>query len=359
MEFVASPAVRLAAVVALFMAAGPASALSLPAVLSDGAVFQRGKPIRLWGTAKPGEKVTVTWGALTQSVTTSADGQWRVNLPATEQLPGDTIQVNAASGEQRRIRNPLLGQVWICGGQSNMALQLRRTDQAGMAGQALAAPARLRLFRAPTPELRRANQGAWLDDSPATASEFSAVCYLTGRMLAEKAREPVGLIDTAVGATGIEAWVPESAKSSVAAVVTAMGPAPQRHSLAPFGSAFAAVVKPIAPFSARGLLWYQGEADYRRNPGSYADLFVNTMSHWRKNFEQPELQVVYMQLPLFNPPDRGADWEEIRRQQAKAEGMLPGLAMAPSAGIIATEIHPKDKAEVARRMFQRATGSNP
>jgi sialate O-acetylesterase len=338
------------------MASVPALALALPPVLSDGVVFQRGKPVRLWGTAKPGEKVTAAWGNLTGSAAAADNGQWRIDLPAAQKDPGDTILVTGSGGEQLRIRNPLLGQVWLCGGQSNMAMQLKRTDQANIAGQPLAAPARVRLFRAPTPDVQRLNEGAWVDDSAAAASGFSAVCYLTGRMLATHAKDVVGLIDTSVGATGIEAWVPATGKD----IVTPEGRqrTSNRHSMAGAGAAFEMVVKPVAPFNAKGLLWYQGEGDYRRNPGRYAELFVATMSHWRKNFDQPELPIVYMQLPQFEAA-KSKGWEEIRNQQAKAERMLPGVRMAASNGIVATEIHPTDKMEVARRLFARATAATP
>lgn len=338
------------------LASMPALALGLPPVLSDGVVFQRGKPVRLWGTAKPGEKVTAAWGALTGSATASPSGQWRIDLPAAQQAPGDTILVTGSAGEQLSIRNPLLGQVWLCGGQSNMAMQLRRTDQANVAGQALASPARVRLFRAPTPDVQRLNEGAWVEDSPASASGFSAVCYLTGRMLATHAKDVVGLVDTSVGATGIEAWVPDTGK----AIISAEGQSRQSnsHSMAGGGDAFEAVVKPIAPFNVKGMLWYQGEGDYRRNPGRYAELFVGAMAHWRKNFDQPDMPIVYMQLPRFDQA-RSKGWEEVRSQQAKAERMLPGMRMADSTGISATEIHPTDKMEVAKRLFARATAASP
>lgn len=349
----------LVALAAATLLPASAAALGLPPVLSDGAVFQRGKPIRLWGTAKPGEKVTVAWGPLTRSSAAGPDGQWRVELPAAEQAPGDNILVSGAAGEQLRLRGVVLGQVWLCGGQSNMAMQLQRTDQARAADQPLASPAKVRLFRAPTPDIQRLNEGVWVDDTPATASGFSAVCYLTGRMLATHARDTVGLIDTSVGATGIEAWAPESAKSGIAMIPGTGRGAVGRHSMTGLGSAFEAVVKPIAPFNASGLLWYQGEGDYRRNPARYADLFVATMSHWRRSFERPDLPIIYMQLPIFEMVDRKADWEELRNQQARAERMLPALLMAPSDGIKATEIHPRDKLEVARRLFLRATGARP
>ncbi|MCC2673602.1 MAG: sialate O-acetylesterase [Ramlibacter sp.] len=341
---------------AITLPCAPALALGLPPVLSDGVVFQRGKPIRLWGTAKPGEKVTAAWGNLTGSAAAGDNGQWRIDLPAAQQDPGGSIVVTGSAGEQLRIASPLLGQVWLCGGQSNMGMQLKRTEQASMAGQPLAAPARVRLFRAPTPDIRRLNEGLWVDDSREAASGFSAVCYLTGRMLAEHAKDVVGLIDTSVGATGIEAWVPEAGKG----IVTPEGRQRRsnRHSMAAPGAAFEAVVRPIAPFNAKGLLWYQGEGDYRRNPGRYAELFAATMAHWRKSFEQPDLPIVYMQLPQYDAV-RSSGWEEVRNQQAKAERMLPGLRMAASSGIVATEIHPTDKIEVARRLFARATAATP
>lgn len=335
-----------------------AVALGLAPVLSDGVVFQRGKPIRMWGTAVPDEKVTVAWGQMIRSVMATADGRWRVELPAAEQAPGDSILVSGSSGKQLRIRDAALGQVWLCGGQSNMAMPLQRTDQAALAGQPLPAPARVRLFRAPTPDIQRANEGVWVDDEPRTASGFSAVCYLTGKMLANHSRELIGLIDVSVGATNVEAWMPESGRSALSAIPgSGRGPI-GRHSMAGRGLAFDAVVKPIAPFSAAGLLWYQGEGDYRRNPTRYADVFVATMSHWRRSFERPDLPIVYMQLPRYDTVDRRAEWEEIRNQQAKAERILPGLLMAPSDGISVTEIHPKDKMEAARRLFLRATGTS-
>lgn len=343
-------------VAALMLPSAPAAALGLPPVLSDGVVFQQGRPIRFWGTAKPGEKVTVEWGKLTQTTSTSPNGNWRLEFPAAEKAFGESILVRGSGGEQLRIREPSIGQVWLCGGQSNMAMQLKRTDQASMAGQALPAPARVRLFRAPTPDVRRPNEGVWVDDAAATASGFSAVCYLTGRMLATHSRGLVGLIDTSVGATSVEAWMPESARGAVNGL--SRGPT-AAHSMASLGSAFDAVVKPIAPFSVKGLLWYQGEGDYRRNPTRYADLFVATMREWRKSFGRSDLPIVYMQLPVFETVNGKSGWEEVRNQQAKAERMLPGLLMAPSQGIRATEIHPTDKMEVARRLFLRATGSTP
>ena len=214
---------------ALSLACLPATALGLPPVLSDGAVFQRGKPVRLWGTAKPGEKITVAWSGVTSSTSATTAGTWRVDLPAPQQAAGDVV-VTAAGGEQLRIRDAVLGQVWLCGGQSNMAMQLRRTDQAGMAGQALAAPARLRMFRAPTPDVNRFGEGVWVDDSRDAALGFSAVCYLTGRLLATHVKDVVGLVDTSVGATGIEAWVPETGQ----AIVTPQGRQRRsnRHSMA-------------------------------------------------------------------------------------------------------------------------------
>ena len=332
------------------------AALALPALLSDGVVFQRGKPIRLWGTAAPGEKVGAMWGALSGTTTADSGGAWRIDLPPVHTSPGDSIVVRGQSNEQVRILNPVLGQVWICGGQSNMALPLRRTKEANASTDPLPAPAGVRLYRVPMPDGRRAGQGRWIADSPAAASAFSAVCYLTGRMLAAHAKDTVGLIDTSVGATDINAWIPRPAT----AVVNQGGsrPAPRRHSMSEVGSAFEAMVRPIAPFSARGLLWYQGEGD-ARNPDRYADVFVSAMRQWRESLEQADLPIIYMQLPVFEASPFRAGWNEIRNQQARAERMLPGLLMAPSDGIVATEIHPTGKADVARRLFLRATGSRP
>lgn len=333
------------------LATGAARALDLPAILSDGVVFQKGKPVRLWGSAQPGEQVTATWGKESRQAVTGPNGQWRMEFAPMDQSPGD-IQVTGSGGGKASIRGPAMGQVWICGGQSNMMISLSQTDGAPMAGKPLPAPAALRLYRVPAPNRERRVEGRWASDAPEVASEFSSVCYLTGRLLAEHSRGVVGLVDTSAGGTSAEAWTP------------GQGDRPPQHAqgrrsrnpLQAEGAAFESLAKPVAPLSAAGLLWYQGEAN-RRAPEGYAQSFAAAMDGWRRAFEQPDLPVFYMQLPPFPNARPQGGWEAVRSEQARAEKLLPRMYMVPSDGLVATELHPREKTEVARRFFARITGA--
>lgn len=339
-----NPRPLASACLGLFLCTGHASALTLPAILSDGMVIQRGQPVRLWGTATPGEHIAAELGGHSASTTVPPNGRWRLDLPAFEALSGDLL-IRASSGETERIRSPLLGQVLLCGGQSNMAMPLKRTDGAALALQRLNKGAMLRLYRGISGRPVQRTEH-WQDNGPRTASNFSAVCYMVGLRLAADMREPIGLIDVSLGNTPIEAWMPKAGFDTHGQ--RSFIEQPERHQQ---HLAFETIVRPITPYSVKGLLWYQGENNWR-NASAYGDLLVTTMHAWRQAFEQPALPITYMQLPTFTNAPSSASWQRLRTEQARVEHQIGTAAMAGSDGIMEEQLHSSGKSEIASRLYR-------
>lgn len=332
----------------------PAMALTLPPILSDGMVIQRGQPVHLWGTTAPGLNVTAELGGRSATAAAGPDGRWRLELPPYEKLAGDLI-VRDSRGDQVLVRSVLLGQVWLCGGQSNMAFPLRRSDGRRAAFMPMRGDSRppLRLFRA-----SGGNHGepenTWLSGQGQSAAGFSAVCYLTGKAIAQELQEPVGLIDTSVGATQLEAWQPMNGRPLGSSEV----PFDPLHRNQP-SYAFEAVVRPLTPFALKGLIWYQGEADSHKDPETYANRLAQVMQAWRLAFEQPDLPVVLTQLPGNTNAMSPSGWKTIQQQQKSVPQQLPHSFIAINEDLNYDKLHPNEKMEISRRIFQKIRSFTP
>ena len=204
----------LALALALVPAAG-AAAPALNPVFSDHAVLQRGKPIAVWGTADPGEKVTVALGGARRTATAARDGSWRVDLPAMRAGGPHLLAATGRDGAKAEARDVLVGDVWLCSGQSNMEWPVSRS----LNGGAEAENARDEAVRVLTvPQRTALSPGAalpagtgWQLLTPQTAAEFSAVCWFMVRELRASEKVPMGMIDASWGGTRIRPWMDSSA----------------------------------------------------------------------------------------------------------------------------------------------------
>ena len=311
------------------------AAVKLPAIFSDHMVLQRNAQVPFWGWASPGETVTVVpgWGA--EPVTTQADqqGKWKVLVrtagaggPYTGTVRGDNQVV---------YKDVLLGEVWICSGQSNMDQTL-----SGYRGQpivggneeiATSATSGLRLFkvkRALSYDPREDCEGAWTPADPASAAQFSATGWFFGKFLRKALGVPVGLIHTAWGGTKAEAWTSFEKLKTVNGVD--LSPALNRKKIwsnAPT-AIFNAMVYPLIPFKVKGVIWYQGESN-RREPGLYARLFPAMIQDWRERWGDPEMPFFFAQIAPFSygaPEAVGSAL--LREAQLKTMLTVPGTGMA-------------------------------
>lgn len=200
----------LAATALSAVAAAAHAAPILAPVFTDHAVLQRGQPIRVWGAARPGEAVELSLGEARASATADAEGRWATTFPARE--PGAALTLTAqAGGERQTISDLLVGDVWLCSGQSNMEYPLRRS-LAGEAEAANSADPNIRLLQTgrvslPTPTTVLPKEAVWRAATPESANNFSAACFFMGREIKKTTGVPIGLIDATWGGSIIQDWI--------------------------------------------------------------------------------------------------------------------------------------------------------
>ncbi|RYY12837.1 MAG: sialate O-acetylesterase, partial [Cytophagaceae bacterium] len=228
----------LLAGLSLLLGAVPAAQaqVRLPRLVSDGMVLQRDAPMRIWGWAAPGEKLTVAFQGKTYPATTGTDGQWRVTLPAMK--AGGPYELKIDASNHLVVKDILLGDVWFCAGQSNMELPMRRVRDKYPQEVATANNPRIRQFDVPMRYDFRGPKtdvsgGSWVAVTPATIQNFTAVGYFFAKEINAKYQVPVGLIKVAVGGSPAEAWLSADALKQFPKYEQQV--APYRDSAAVFG----------------------------------------------------------------------------------------------------------------------------
>lgn len=371
------------------------AAVKLPTIFTSHMVLQQDKPLPVWGWADPGEEVTVSFGDAKVSTKADDKGNWKVSLPA-QQRSADPRVLSIAGSNTINIEDVLVGEVWICSGQSNMQWTVSRSSNPEAEIAAANYP-NIRLFAVPlipagTP-VSDVN-AKWEQCSPATVPEFSAVAYFFGRELHKELNgAPIGLVRTAWGGTRIEPWTPPVGFESVEAthkeldvikkaladyhtaleafvkqvkdwVPTAEAaltagndipvlPAKPEHPLnsnRAHTGLYNGMVHPLVPFAFRGALWYQGESN-RMDGYYYADLKEALVTGWRKVWNQGDFPFYYVQIAPFNyGKDAPAKLAELWEGQTRAL-RIPNTGIAGTCDIgDLKDIHPVNKQEVGRRL---------
>lgn len=284
--------------------------VSLPQIFTDHMVLQRDQPVAVWGTAAPGESVTVRFAGDTQSAVADSSGAWSIRLhPLTADATGRELVV--AASNTITLSDVLVGEVWFCSGQSNMEKPLgTRSGQQPCddheAEIAAASHPLLRLFQ--VPRNNRPVEGdlslRWLPCTPENinGTHFSAAGYYFGRRLLEELRIPVGLIHSSVGGTRIEPWTPREAFANYPLLtdVAAALSSGEKHHGQGIGNLYASMVRPFVPYTLRGWLWYQGESNLMTHdaPG-YAEKTRALIESWRSAWNLPEAPFLHVQLAPY------------------------------------------------------------
>ncbi len=370
----------------------------LPAVFTDNAVLQRDIPVPVWGWADQGEQVTVKIGD--QSKTTTPDaktGKWIVKL---DPMPIDGPHTLTVSGKNTiTLKNVLVGEVWICSGQSNMQMSVGGVRGAKEEIAAANYP-KIRLISVPTRGSAAPQDdfnGRWVECSPQTVGGFSAAGYFFGRELFKNLDVPIGLIHCSYGGSSCETWVNRSAleaepsmkpmldrydrelasyseaaakanyekqlakwKKAVADAKSAGKQAPKppgRPSDPRTNNQFPAnlyncMLHPVLPYGIRGAIWYQGETNAGR-AYQYRTLFPLLIKSWRAEWQEGEFPFYFVQLANFmaaKPEPSESAWAEFR----EAQSMTLKVPATGQAVIIdigeAADIHPKNKQDVGKRL---------
>lgn len=362
-------------------------AVELPRLFSDNMILQRRVPVPIWGTAKPGATVTVVLGKQTHAATAGADGRWIVKLDPLEAGGPLELRVNELT-----FRNVLVGDVWLCSGQSNMEYGVETAARPKEEIAAARFP-KIRLFtvgRAAKEEPQSDVKGKWQECSPETVAKFSAAGYFFGRELHAHLDVPIGLICSSWSGTPIEAWMSEPLlasdsdtkaaldrwKESLAAYPKAVEawekraaqwekdvqsdsnlkrpkkPSNPKYASPTLGRLFNGMIHPLIPFAMKGVIWYQGESNTAQ-AASYEKKFSALIQDWRSRWGRGNFPFLFVQLANFMPkkPQPGdSDWARLREAQLRALS-VPTTAMVVAIDIgDEKDIHPKNKQEVGRRL---------
>lgn len=377
----------------------------LPRIFTADMVLQRDQPIRVWGWSDPGEEVRVSLADAAATTKADAEGQWGVELPA--RAAGKGLELVVAGRTTIRLGNIAMGDVWLCGGQSNMEWAMAQSDAAAD------------IAAADFPDIRRIKfnhvQSAvpaddapaatpWQVCTPATAGGFTAVGLFFAREVQAATGMPIGLLDDNWGGTPIEPWIPPAGMELVpelAGAVTARQKAIEAHRTAfsshldaverwlqasraamaaggqpetlpalptppghpgasGWGAMYHAMIHPLARFPVKGFLWYQGESNGGEGD-SYRQKMQALVGGWRKAWGHDDLPFYFVQLASFqNPTDDpagGDGWARLREAQRHAL-TIPRTGMAVIIDTVPLEaradIHPRNKFDVGARLARWA-----
>jgi sialate O-acetylesterase len=344
-------------------------------------VLQRETPVAVWGWASPQGLVAVSIAGHDAEVRAGADSTWRVLLPPLE--AGGPHVLTIAGANTLTVSDVLVGEVWVASGQSNMEWPVARSRDSVV--EVNAADYRdIRIYRVPhgvsyTPKADVQTEG-WAEVTPETILPFSAVAYFFGRKLHAELEVPIGLLQTTWGGTPAEAWtsanglkaIPDfldrlaMVEARVARGDTSVTPMDTDGSDRPIPpqrqvtTLFNAMVAPIIPYSMRGVIWYQGEANASR-AFQYRTLFPAMIDDWRHQWGLGDFPFLFVQLANFRSrqenPVEPETWPELREAQSQALS-LPNTALAVTIDIgEADDIHPRNKQDVGLRLALAALGT--
>jgi sialate O-acetylesterase len=363
------------------------AAVKLPAVISDHMALQQGMPVRIWGTADPGETVKVDFEGQSVSVTAGANGKWTAWLRPLVAAGPLEMTVNSQT-----IRDVLVGEVWLGSGQSNMEFRLatavNHDEEIARADYPM-----IHLFqvkRAVSDQPLDDVTGSWQVCSPDSAKGFSAVEYFFGRHLHQNLHLPMGLIESDWGGTPAQSWTSRQAMESdpalkfvldewdgvlarypaakqqydqrleawnqAAAAAKANGTTPPARPAAPPGPGhpntpgglYNAMIAPLVPYAIRGAIWYQGESNASEaHAYKYRRLFGAMIEDWRNRWDEGDFPFLFVQLANY----KSNQWWPVLRESQTETLRLANTGMAVIVDIgESKDIHPKNKQDVGLRL---------
>ncbi len=370
-------ALLVSAATLLSLASSGLAEVSLPHVFGDNMVLQRGQPVPVWGWAAPGEKISVEFAGQRRSVTTDPAGKWAVRLRPLK-ASAQPAEMKISGANQIALTNVLVGEVWLCSGQSNMEKPIgtrsgQKPTRDHLQELAAADCPQIRLFlvkpaMSGTPVKDITSDWQVCSSNSLEETKFSAVGYFFAREIQKELNVPIGLIESSWGGTRIEPWTPAVGFKSVPsleelAFSTASGtnkPA-NTHPMVIYN----AMIAPLVAFAIRGALWYQGESNCmgdHPDGNSYTAKMAALIQGWREVWGQKRLPFYYVQIAPFHyfhsrtPRVPTADaLPEFWEAQTRAL-RIPDTGMAVITDLVENlnDIHPTQKKEVGQRLANLA-----
>jgi len=345
----------------------PVAALKLADPFGDEMVLQQGMRMPIWGTAEPGARVQVSFAGQIKTATGDSSGQWKVDLAPLPPSSENRVLSVASDGNKVEIKDVLVGEVWICSGQSNMEMGVPQDASAPAEIAAANFPAiRLRVVNrtlSATPRLQL-DASPWRVCSPVTITQgtwngFSAAAYYFGRDLHRQLGVPVGLIQSAWGGTLIEPWITTEGYRRAPQLKVQIPPVDKVTGNTQPTVLYNAMIAPWTGFPVRGAIWYQGESNCIQHDGAvYFDKMRALIDGWRQAWGRTDADFpfYFAQIAPFRYAQcQPQELAELWAAQNKAAAQIPNTGMAQTQDIgDIHDIHPHDKQEVGRRLARLA-----
>jgi sialate O-acetylesterase len=330
--------------------------IKLPAIFGSHMVLQQKTDAAIWGKATENKtvRVTTSWNKKSYTAKSDADGNWKLKVSTPD--AGGPYSITISDGKTLTLENVMIGEVWVCSGQSNMQMTMAgyRNQPVLGSNEAIATSANksIRLFtveRNKSLETTDDFSGEWLECLPENVADFSAAGYFYGRMINEALDVPVGLICSSWGGTRIEPWMSENGFGKFDWVNL-----PDKSSKEDFSPQtptvlYNAMISPMVGYAIRGALWYQGESN-RNEPKEYEKLMPGLAENWRAEWNIGDFPFYYVQIAPYQYVN-GSNSAFLREAQLKASSAIPNFGMACTMDVGEKHnIHPAAKEEVGERL---------
>ncbi len=319
---------------------------------SDGMVLQQKKNINIWGKDIAGIKVNIvsSWGESSSAITQN-NGEWKVQL--TTPIAGGPYEISISGSSEVLIKNVMIGEVWICSGQSNMQVPLKGGLDGNFVNGGLNAIVnsnndKIRFFTVQQNASFKPLQdvsGKWENASPSTTGSFSAVAYFFAKQIEHLLEVPIGIIVTAWGSSTAEAWTDKKTLNDLG--IEASNKKFEQIQKTP-GVLFNAMLNPFVGYGIKGFLWYQGEAN-RHNYNMYEEIVNKMVTSWRNKWNEDDLPFYFAQIAPFNYGKMNSAF--LREAQLKISNSLKNAEIVVTIDVgNCSEIHPSKKIEVGKRL---------
>ncbi len=347
--------------------------VKLPSFFSDGMVLQQQTNAAIWGWASPAAeiKITTSWNKKNYTIKANDQGKWNVQIITPS--AGGPYTIIVSDGEPVILNNILIGEVWLCGGQSNMEMAMKGYKDQPIIGSNDAifnsTNDQIRIYTVPRAVERQikdtSKSSAWKNANPVNISNFSATAYYFGRLLQQQLKIPVALINVSYGGSPAEAFMSAESLKAFPEIAVPLATGTEKLNNKNATTLYNGMIHPISGYTIKGCIWYQGESNYDR-PDQYQKLFPAMVQFWRNEWGQGNFPFYFAQIAPYdnsmypqgktNPRINSA---LLRDAQRKALAAIPGgyMVVLMDAGE-EKSIHPANKEIVGKRFAYLALGDS-
>jgi len=356
----------------LYFPSSLSAKVKLPALFADGMVLQQQANARIWGWAKNGADIRISssWNRKTYTAKADDKGNWSIKITTPE--AGGPYSISIADGETVTINNILIGEVWLCSGQSNMEMGMKGFKDQPIIGSNDAifnsTNDQLRIYTVPRAVERQAKDtsktSSWKTANPENISNFSATAYYFGRLLQQQLKVPVALINASYSGSPAEAFMSAESLKAFPEIAVPSVTGTEKLNNKNATTLYNGMIHPITGYTIKGCIWYQGESNYDR-PDQYEKLFPAMVQLWRNEWEQGNFPFYFAQIAPFNYIYAGVTKTEKLNSAYLRDAQRRSLAAIPGGNMIVLmdngeekSIHPANKEIVGKRFAYLALGDS-